>query len=269
MKIILSRKGFDSENGGIASPIFPDDSLISFPIPSYEYTSFYDLMHNGITYGEMLTDLNYKQGEYGCHLDPDLDNSKRIRPIKGWYPAFGQTGSSASYLKNNHIEPGDLFLFFGTFHRVEEVDGHLRYVKRTGNFYNDKDLHVIWGYLQIADILSTWKDIRKVWWHSHADPDRRFDDANTIFTATKTLSFDKNKPGAGLLTFNKKRVLTLEGSTKATWKKNFVYDVDHILSKRKNAAKDPTKGIYYPGIWQELILEESKECKEWAKSIIS
>ena len=34
MKIILSRKGFDSSNGGIVSPIFEDGSMISFPIPS-------------------------------------------------------------------------------------------------------------------------------------------------------------------------------------------------------------------------------------------
>jgi len=33
MKIILSRKGFDSKNGGIASPILPDGALLSLPIP--------------------------------------------------------------------------------------------------------------------------------------------------------------------------------------------------------------------------------------------
>ena len=34
MKIILSRKGFDSANGGIVSPIMEDGTLVSFPIPS-------------------------------------------------------------------------------------------------------------------------------------------------------------------------------------------------------------------------------------------
>ncbi|WP_418483231.1 hypothetical protein [Dysosmobacter sp.] len=34
MKIILSRKGFDSANGGIVSPIFEDGTMVSFPIPS-------------------------------------------------------------------------------------------------------------------------------------------------------------------------------------------------------------------------------------------
>ena len=34
MKIILSRKGFDSENGGYPSPILPNGTLLSIPIPS-------------------------------------------------------------------------------------------------------------------------------------------------------------------------------------------------------------------------------------------
>ena len=33
MKIILSRKGFDSENGETQSPILPDGTLLSLPIP--------------------------------------------------------------------------------------------------------------------------------------------------------------------------------------------------------------------------------------------
>ena len=268
MKVILSRKGFDSQNGGIASPIFPDNTLISFPIPSYRDTLYENLHYKGKTFLEMLQDLHFQQNAYWGHLDPDLDQSLQSKPVEGWFPAFGQTSASATYLKNNGIAPGDLFLFFGTFHKVEDIDGHLSYVKKTGNFYNDKDLHIIWGYLQIGEILDKWEDIKKVWWHSHADPSRRSDKANTIFKASDTLSFDKTKPGAGLLTFNKKRVLTLEGATKATWKKNPVYDVDHILCKRKNMAKDPTQGIYYSGIWQELILQESKECTEWAKYIV-
>lgn len=33
MKIILSRKGFDSSAGGVASPILPGGEMISLPIP--------------------------------------------------------------------------------------------------------------------------------------------------------------------------------------------------------------------------------------------
>ncbi|MGO9273044.1 MAG: hypothetical protein ACLQOO_22875, partial [Terriglobia bacterium] len=33
MKVIFSRKGFDAEAGGVASPILPDKRLCSIPIP--------------------------------------------------------------------------------------------------------------------------------------------------------------------------------------------------------------------------------------------
>lgn len=33
MKVVLSRKGMDSAAGGIPSPILPDGTLLSFPIP--------------------------------------------------------------------------------------------------------------------------------------------------------------------------------------------------------------------------------------------
>ena len=44
MKIILSRKGFDSGSGGCPSPIFPDGSLMSLPIPDKK---------SQVTYGEI------------------------------------------------------------------------------------------------------------------------------------------------------------------------------------------------------------------------
>jgi hypothetical protein len=63
-------------------------------------------------------------------------------------------------------------------------------------------------------------------------------------------------------------LITQTNHDKATWKMNAVYDVDHILCKRRNTAKDPDKGIYYTGIWQELPLAESEECAAWAKTVI-
>jgi hypothetical protein len=45
MKLILSRKGFDSSTGGIPSPIFPDGRMVSLPIPDKSST---------LTFGEFL-----------------------------------------------------------------------------------------------------------------------------------------------------------------------------------------------------------------------
>ncbi|OON87418.1 hypothetical protein BXO88_03850 [Oribacterium sp. C9] len=267
MKVILSRKGFDSANGGIVSPIFEDGTMVSFPIPSDDKDTYEDLQYNGISYSKILADLKYKGGIH-CHVDPDLDQSRRINKISGWEPAFGQIDASASYLKNIGVEEGDLFLFFGNFHRVMKENGHYKYVRRTGDFYNDKDLQVIWGYLQVGEILDNPEKIKEITWHPHACDKRINNGTNMIFKATETLSFDRSKPGAGLLSFDKKRVLTLENANKATWKKNRVYDLDNVLSSRQNSAKDPSIGIYYAGIWQELGLVESEECSKWAISVI-
>ncbi len=267
MKVILSRKGFDSANGGIVSPIFEDGTMISFPIPSDDWDRYDELQYKGIPYSEILKDLNYK-GPSFCHVDPDLDQSRRIEKIKGWEPAFGQVDSSAGYLKNIGVNKGDLFLFFGNFHRVEKANGHYQYVRKTGDFYKDNDLQVIWGYLQVGEVVDNPEEIKKLWWHPHAKGKHVVKKTNMMFKAAKNLSFDSNMPGAGLLKYDLKRVLTLENATKATWKMNTVYDVEHVFSKRKNLAKAPSAGIYYAGIWQELGLFESEACSNWAKSIV-
>lgn len=268
MKTILSRKGFDSANGGIVSPIFDDGSLVSLPIPSNDADTYSDFSYDGMSYETILKDLHYKSGKWHCHADPDLDQERRNKPIEGWVPAFGQINSSASYLRNIGVKEGDVFLFFGNFHLVEKHDGKLRYVRRTGDFYKDRDIQVIWGYLQVGEILETAEDQEKLWWHPHAKGFRPSERTNIIFKATERLSFDPDKPGAGLLPFEKKRVLTLEGSSKATWKRNQVYDTGRICGNRRNSARHPETGIYYAGIWQELGLKESDKCIEWTKSII-
>ena len=73
MKVILSRKGFDSANGGIASPILENGTMLSFPIPLPETNTFSELEYKGISYAQILHDLNYREDKFGthCHIDPD------------------------------------------------------------------------------------------------------------------------------------------------------------------------------------------------------
>ena len=167
MKIILSRKGFDSANGGIVSPIFEDGTMVSFPIPSDDEDTYDSLYYNGIQYSQILRDLQYKGGDH-CHLDPDLDLGRRRERIDGWFPAFGQRNAAAAYLKNIGVAQGDIFLFFGNFHFVEYQNGTYRYLRDRSDFYRGKDLQVIWGYLQVGEIISVPEEQRKVWWHPHS-----------------------------------------------------------------------------------------------------
>lgn len=278
MKVILSRKGFDSANGGIASPIFEDGTMLSFPIPSKDHDkdkiAYEELTCNKILLNELLENLGYKGDKY-CHLDPDLDSTRRVVSVKGWKPAFGQINQSASYLLNNKIDKGDLFLFFGNFRHVVESDGKYKFARRNKNSedpYYGREMQAIWGYLQVGEIISEAKKQKEFFWHPHACNKRILGNNNLIFTAAKCLSFAPQMPGYGIFSYDKKRVLTMPGKTKAIWKKQKAYDVDNINkinnrdNKRKNSAKDP-KGIYYAGIWQELVLKDNNDSEKWAKSM--
>ena len=271
MKIILSRKGFDSANGGIVSPIMEDGSLITLPIPSKDKDKFEDLSYGEHSYSDILRDLKYKADpEYpSCHVDPDLSIDRRKKKIDGWCPVFGQVNSSALYLRNTvGIQPGDLFLFFGNYHKVKFEDGRFQYVRRSGDFYSDNDLQVIWGYMQIGRIVTDPKEQKRYSWHPHSSESYvAKEGSNVMFVAREKLSFNDKMSGAGLLKFRKDRVLTAEGCNKATWVKRPYYDVDAIIGNRRNASANPC-GIYYAGIWQELGLRETVECEEWAKSIV-
>ncbi len=61
MKLILSRKGFDSKFGGCASPIFGDGTFMSLPIPEKSgRVSFSGIGGNG-RIGAIVEDLTYRR----------------------------------------------------------------------------------------------------------------------------------------------------------------------------------------------------------------
>ncbi|OUN26140.1 hypothetical protein [Blautia sp. An81] len=274
MKVVLSRKGFDSANGGIMSPIFEDGTMVSFPIPSKDMEKdnirYDELFCDGICMKTILNALGYRGVEH-CHLDPDLVKDRRRESIREWTPAFGQINQAATYLKNQHISEGDLFLFFGNFRHIKQNHGKYEYVRRTDkteDTYLGMPLQVVWGYLQVGGIITDPDEQKKLFWHPHACDKRIYEEKNNvIFTASKQLSFAPEMPGAGTFLYDKKRVLTMPGKSKATWKYCKAYDTDNIESNRKNSEKGIDEGIYYAGIWQELVLKENRISEEWAKSL--
>ncbi len=275
MKVILSRKGFDSSNGGIPSPILPDGTLLSLPIPddgSDVETRYDDLSWDGYDYSSMIDSLGNEKTKIKkngrCHLDPDLRQEIRKTEIREWGPAFGQTGSANSILKNCGIEEGDLFLFFGWFRHTYLHNNEIKYVKKkmTNEFYGYADLQVIYGYLQVGKILTDPQEISRYWWHPHASCSHLRQHNNTLYLPSEHLSFDKNMPGSGTLTFREDRVLTMPNHTRAIWKEfDFLKPEWIIGQKRKNSAKE--EGIYYSGIWQELVFENN-EVSKWTEKII-
>jgi len=261
MKIILSRKGFDTANGGCASPYMPDGTLLSLPIPSDDNVTYADFAYNGLSYDRLLKQLNPKKEYHACHIDPDIRKDIWLTTPDDWQPAFGQIDSAQGQLRNQGVGAGDLFLFFGWFRQVQQIaDGSICFVPGAPN------IHVIYGYLQVERVLTQSDDVVKYGWHPHSDISRRDNKNNAIYLARKTLSFDKSKPGYGILNFAKNRVLTLENCSMGTWKEIPALMPTNIVSKRKNSANG--KGIYYKGIWQEMVLKENDESESWAKNVL-
>ncbi len=127
MKIVFSRKGFDSAAGGAPSPIV-DGRPTSLPIPARDRSK--------TTYGDLRLGSLVEQMTRGrltassrCHCDPMFENGRC---------AFGQTGIAQSHLSNNDVGGGDVFLFFGLFSDAQGGDRH----------------HRIFGFLEVEEILS-------------------------------------------------------------------------------------------------------------------
>lgn len=266
MKIILSRKGFDSKAGGVPNPILPDGTLLSLPIPAKNDSLTYsDLVYGGVSYADLLAQLKPKDNKirnWNCHLDPDIRENTRKNQETNWIAAFGQCDAPQSYLVNQGIEIGDIFLFFGWFRQTEGDihKGTLRYLKGA------PDLHVIYGYLQVGEILKNPVDLtEKCPWHPHASNRFTNKTSNAIYLPTKLLSLDETRNGYGTFSFSEKRVLTMSGRTRATWEEKPSLMPDNINRNVKNSAKNG--GVYYAGQWQELVLKDSISSIDFLKTI--
>ena len=268
MKVILSRKGFDSANGGIPSPIMPDGTMLSMPIPiKGEKTGYSDIAWNGINYAKLLQQLAPEKQYKECHLDPDIRDN-RIKHIKGWAPAFGQLGAAQGKLRNTGVAVGDLFLFFGWFRKVVKTAAGYRYAPKSENdFYAGNDLQAVFGYLQVGEIITDQEQIKKYFWHPHSTDLHSCNKNNTLYLPAKKLSFMPALAGCGTLNFRRDRVLTKEGCTRATWNAYPFLMPEHILANVKNSAKGG--GLYYSGIWQEMVVEESPGLMEWVERILT
>ena len=244
----------------------PDGTLLSMPIPADEGISYSEISWNGITYADILKQINPKKKYDKCHVDPDIRNN-RIEPVAGWKPAFGQANSPLGQLRNAGVETGDIFLFFGWFRGVERVEGNYRFRKRDPkDFYAGNDLQVIFGYLQVGEIITNQEQIKQYFWHPHSSMKHTKMVNNALFLPTEKLSINPSMKGYRTFYFRKDRVLTMEGKSRATWNEYDFLKPEHIYGKKKNLAKKD--GIYYSGIWQEMIIYESEGLIDWVNKVV-
>ena len=271
MKVILSRKGFDSSAGGMMSPIMENDDLLSLPIPiGGENKTYGEVFYGKRSLRDLLVELNPRFNFCDCHLDPDIEESRHACKLRGWRPAFGQCGAAATTLKRLDVGEGDVFLFFGNFHRVARIDGRLQYVRKRQNSYSDSDLHVIWGYLEVGKVLTTPDEIKDfVPWHPHATSRYLVHEKNNVvYLAKDRLTLRPEMSGAGLLKFDPKRVLTKEGESRSVWKLNAAYAPSNLMSNWRKGVSKTSGGIRFNGQWQEMILQSGRVSDEFVKRVI-
>ncbi len=261
MKVILSRKGFDSEYGGQPSPILPDRTLLSLPIPEIkDKQQFRTIHHNGKSYFEIIKELKPRtriQQEDSCHLDPDLRKNLLERKPE-WKGLFGQSGSAAGHLKNNNVGVGDIFLFFGWFREAEIRNGYYQYKEKA------PDIHVIFGYLEIG---AKYEEALNLPDYAANHPHTYYFNQtnNTIYEATKTLSFNSKLPGWGCLKYSKDVQLSKDGKLKSHWNlPEYFREVQ--ITYHPDAFKEDYFQSAYKG--QEFIITENSKITKWAKNII-
>lgn len=215
MKIILSRKGFDSSSGGVASPITPAGELVSLPIPDPQSSlSFGQLRGRRPSVARWVSVLTKDKirASHKVHLDPDLDPGQRKRQ-SDWRPAFGQAGAALGHLDAQGVGVGDLFLFFGWYRQVEQVGKHWRYVAEA------PDLHVLFGWLAVG---SVWRDPQPVppRLSQHIHTQREFRGGNAIYSAAD--NWGDGEPlqtaGAGLWRQHHADLVLTGGERRSQWK---------------------------------------------------
>ena len=224
MKIILSRKGFDSACGGVASPILPDGRMVSLPIPEPrpgpEPRRYREIRAaGGVNLGALVRDLTRGRIRAAdrAHLDPDLDVASVPR-LPGWKPLFGQTGAAERHLQNQGVGPGDLFLFYGWFRPCVRVQGRYLYVPGAPH------RHILYGWLQVEQRLSAYAPETWPAWaaghpHCKLEPYHPLD---SLYVSTDRLELpglNRELPGGDVFgTYRPKLGLTAAGLTRSWWR---------------------------------------------------
>lgn len=268
MKVILSRKGFDSKNGGYPSPILPDGRMISLPIPSSDNITYNELkFNNKESYFDLMSILNTQiivngiwkdlKRDTKCHLDPDINKSV-LKRHKSWKPIFGQINAAQTHLSNLRVKIDDLFLFFGTFRQV-----YNKY-----KYTNGPEIHIIFGYFQIGEIKQINNNSQIPEWmkyHPHTNP-KRFKGNNTVYIAREKLTWNPEMPGANTLKFSDKLVLTKPGYSKSKWDIPKNFKGLNISCHSEKSWKDN----YFQSarIGQEFVIQESYNVEYWVKDML-
>jgi hypothetical protein len=281
MRLVLSRKGFDSSAGGRPSPILPDGTLVPLPMPleAARSVAYGNLRAGDTRLGQLVQDLT--GGKFTsrdlAHVDPDLCEATLRGRRAGWRPLFGQGNAAQRHLAAQGVGPGDLFLFFGWFRQAERHDDRYRFVRGA------PDLHVVFGWLQVADPLPGGMSGRggaPSWarYHTHFHNDWP---SNTVYLSRRSLQLPglrRRLPGGGAFKhFSSGLCLTAPGESRSVWKlPRFFAPADSrpILSYHHNPRRwTPGRDCCYlrsVGRGQEFVVDSDlcPDAVAWAVNLV-
>ena len=277
MKVIFSRKGFDTSYGKGSSPILPNNDMLSFPIPVTEKekgTNINKLQINNCSYSKAFKQLYPKRESYISHFDPDLNVLTKKNRHENWKGIFGQIGAASTHLQNEMIQIGDIFLFFGSFKSTFEYNNRLEFEKQ-------HEFHAIFGYLQIGDIFNPKNDPDRNQYgtiyneHPHfQNRDLIMYSNNAVYIATE--EFENTKlPGSGIFKYNSKLRLSKEGYFKSYWELPLFFGHQNMVSisyhkdlKRQRKVKDKLI-LHTVGKGQDFVVSENIEVSKWVVDLIT
>lgn len=265
----LSKKGFDSENGRGPSPILADRKMIPLPIPEprdgVRAASYGNIDHDGRSYSAFLNELGYRFGpDHAAHLDPDLIANTRQRE-PGWRGMLGQVDQAESHLQNNGMAVGSVFLFWGWFDFLNARDG----------FHRRPGFSSLFGYLEVDQVLTVGMDDPPAFapYHPHfADAYPRL--KNRVYIARETLSWNPNKPGWGVFTYDPRLRLSIKGQKRSHWKLPGCFHPKEgcVLTYNKNREKWGDPGaettLHVPARGQEYVCRLTPNIEQWVHQII-
>jgi hypothetical protein len=265
MKLILSRKGFDTGTGGGPSPVLPNAKMVSLPIPEAPRP-----LGAGTPYTDINTPANVSMAALiaplaknpkllvAGHLDPDLDPGAKPR-TEGWHASLGQSGAAASHLVNQGVGPGDLFVFWGLFRQTVQTSDGLTWQPGA------KPFHAIFGWMTVADVLRPGQDDLPQWLCDHphvVDQDRV---NNTLYVSNES----------GLCDYADSRRLTAPGSSPSLWSLPKSLHPD-ISGNRLSYHRDPSRWenqattlhLRTAARGQEFVTELTDPWKDWIAPLI-
>ena len=281
MRIIFSRKGFDSSSGGLPSPILPDGRMISFPIPDKTSGIKYsDIEYDEFNIGHMVSLLSKEKipAHYFAHLDPDLRHDA-IQRHPGWKPIFGQMGASQGHLRKQDIQTDDIFLFFGLFQKTTISNGVLEFDK------SSQPVHCLWGWLQIGAILSIHDVLKDEfgWAHYHPHFNKGTQANNILYVTRDELKLNNRElsiSGAGVFRhYSLSLQLTAEGqrNTRLWALPLFMFPEDeqdaisYHQDKKKWHRDDKNAFLSLVSRGQEFVwdIKERTDALRWIEEIVT